>query len=230
MAKIDLYGEDEAKKYKTQQVLWTVLEKALKLLHPFMPFITEEIWQHLPHDGISIMVSSWPEFKPEWDFSDASDMEIVMDAVRGIRNIRAELNVSPGKKAEATARVSDAKVLKLLEDSKEIIYSLAKVSHMEIGGEDLKAPSKSVSCVIKGAEILISMEDLVDIDAEVQRLQKEIEHLNKEIERLDKKLSNQGFVSKAPRDVVEKEREKRENYRDMLQKVEKRLKTITDIS
>jgi len=226
MAKIDLYGRDEHAKKRTQQVLRMALERALKLLHPFMPFITEEIWQKLPHTGKSIMVSAWPEFDPNWDFGDARDMDIIMDAVRGIRNIRAEMNVSPAKKAKAVARVSDPFVMNILANSIEIIQSLAKVDDMKFITQDEPATHKAITCVIKGAEIFVPMEGLVDIDTETERLKKEHTNLDKEIERVSKKLANEGFLAKAPQDVVEKERQKEKDYRDMLQKVEQRLKML----
>jgi valyl-tRNA synthetase len=230
MAKIDLYGENDEAKRCTQQVLSTVIEQALKLLHPLMPFITEEIWQHIPHEGNSIMTSPWPKYKPEWEFEDAAQMELVMDAVRGIRNIRAELNVQPGKKALALARVSNPLVMDILKSNLEIIYSLAKVSEMDFGTETLTIPHKAVSCVIKGAEIFIPMEGLVDIGTEIERLEREKKNLENEINRVNKKLGNPGFLEKAPKDVVEKEQEKQKNYEEMLQKVEQRLKMITGLA
>ena len=229
MAKIDLYGGDDLAKKRAQQVLYFVLERALKLLHPFMPFITEEIWQHLPHDGRSIMVSKWPEYDPAWDFTDAGDMEVVMDAVRGIRNIRAEMNVSPAKKAKAVARVSDPFVMDILKNSTEIIHTLAKVEDMEFITQDSPAPHKALTCVIKGAEIFVPMEGLVDIETEIERLQKEHTNLEKEIDRVSKKLSNEGFLAKAPQDVVEKERQKEKDYRDMMEKVEQRLNMLKEL-
>jgi valyl-tRNA synthetase len=229
MAKIDLYGGDDLAKKRAQQVLYFVLERALKLLHPFMPFITEEIWQHLPHDGRSIMVSKWPEYDPAWDFGDAEDMEVVMDAVRGIRNIRAEMNVSPAKKAKAVARVSDPFVMDILKNSTEIIHTLAKVEDMEFITQDSPAPHKALTCVIKGAEIFVPMEGLVDIETEIVRLQKEHTNLEKEIDRVSKKLSNEGFLAKAPQDVVEKERQKEKDYRDMMEKVEQRLNMLKEL-
>ncbi|HHW03847.1 MAG TPA: valine--tRNA ligase [Thermoanaerobacterales bacterium] len=229
MAKIDLYGGDDAAKKRAQQVLCFVLERALKLLHPFMPFITEEIWQHLPHEGKSIMVSKWPEYNPDFDFTDARDMEIVCDAVRGIRNIRADMNVSPAKKARAFVRASDPFVMDILKENIQIIKSLAKVEDMQFIDRDAAVPHKAVTCVIKGTEIFVPMEGLVDIETEIERLNKEHANLEKEIERVSKKLSNQGFLSKAPQDVVEKERQKEKDYRDMIEKVEQRLKMLREL-
>jgi valyl-tRNA synthetase len=229
MAKIDLYGGDEEAKQRTRAVLWTTLERALKLLHPFMPFITEEIWQNIPHRGKSIMVSDWPKFNPDWDFEDAKDMEIIMDAVRGIRNIRAEMNVPPAKKARVFARVGDPGVLNILKENVNVIYSLAKVENIEFLPQDAPAPHKAVTCVIKGAEIFVPMEGLVDIETEIARLKKEQDNLKKEIERVEKKLGNQGFLAKAPADVVDKERQKQRDYREMLQKVEQRLRMMSEL-
>jgi valyl-tRNA synthetase len=227
MAKIDLYGEDESAKMRTKQVLYTVLERVLRLLHPFMPFITEEIWQHLPHEGRSIMVSAWPEYRADWRFEDAGDMQILMDAVRGIRNIRAEMNVPPSKKAKAVVRTSDAKTHELLRQNIEIIKALAKVSEADFIPEGNPAPGKAMSCVIRGAEIFIPMEGLVDLEAEVARLQKEKSDLEKEIASVRKKLSNHNFLAKAPKDVVEKEKQKEKDYLDMLKRIEARLKILS---
>jgi valyl-tRNA synthetase len=175
------------------------------------------------------MVSKWPEYDPAWDFGDAEDMEVVMDAVRGIRNIRAEMNVSPAKKAKAVARVSDPFVMDILKNSTEIIHTLAKVEDMEFITQDSPAPHKALTCVIKGAEIFVPMEGLVDIETEIVRLQKEHTNLEKEIDRVSKKLSNEGFLAKAPQDVVEKERQKEKDYRDMMEKVEQRLNMLKEL-
>jgi valyl-tRNA synthetase len=229
MAKIDLYGGDEHAKKRTQQVLWMSLERALKLLHPFMPFITEEIWQKLPHTGKSIMVSAWPEYNPEWDFADAKDMDVIMDAVRSIRNIRAEMNISPARKVKVISRIGDSIIGDIIKDNIKIIYSLAKVEDMEFIFQDAPVPHKAVTGVIKGAEIFMPMEGLVDIDAEIERLKKECANLEKEIDRVSKKLGNEGFLSRAPQEVVEKERNKEKDYRDMLMKVSQRLKILEEL-
>jgi valyl-tRNA synthetase len=223
MAKIDLYSEDEERKLFSQKMLVACLKRVLQLLHPFMPFITEEIWQQLPHEESSIMVSKWPDYNCDWAFEDVSDMEIIMDCIRGIRNIRAEMNVEPGKKAEVVVRPYDDEALNILKDNKEIVYSLARVSKMLFISEDDPSPQKAVSCVAKGAEIFVPMEGLVDTEKEIARLNKEFKELQKEIERAEKKLNNKGFIEKAPSDVVEKERSKLKEYEEMLQKVKKRL-------
>lgn len=228
MAKNDLYGEDDKAKEQTQYVLWYVLGETLKLLHPFMPFITEEIWQHIPHKGKSIMIADWPKFRKDLAFDDAKDMELVMDAIRGIRNIRADMNVAPSKKAKVFVRVTDKKVAKLLKDNRDIIYTLAKVSQMEIGDESMKAPEKAMTSVIRGAEMFIPMAGLVDVNKEIDRLKKDKEKLKKELERANKKLANKNFLEKAPREVVEKERRKRTEYLDMMKKVENRLEMFSD--
>lgn len=229
MAKIDLYGEDGEAKRRTQQVLHTVLERILRLMHPFMPFITEEIWQHLPHEGKSIMVSSWPDYRSDWQFEDAADMQIIMDAVRGIRNIRAEMNVPPSKKAKAVIRTGDERIRELLEQNLEIIKALAKVSEADFIPEGDPAPGKAMSCVIKGAQIFIPMEGLVDLEAELARLKKEKADLEKEIASVRKKLSNHNFLAKAPKEVVEKERQRERDYIDMLKRIEARLQVLADM-
>ena len=140
------------------------------------------------------------------------------------------MNVSPGKKATALARVSDLEVMNILKSNLEIIYNLAKVSELEIKSETSPIPQKAVSCVIKGAEIFMPMEGLVDVDTEIARLEKEKANLEKEIDRVNKKLSNKGFLKKAPNEVVEKEQQKQKDYQEMLQKVQQRLKIMTDLA
>lgn len=230
MAKNDLYGKNHKVKEQTQYVLWYVLEKTLKLLHPFMPFITEEIWQHIPHKGKSIMISDWPRYRQDLIFDDAKDMEIVMDAIRGIRNIRADMNVAPSKKAKVFVRVTNKKVGKLLKDNLDIIYSLAKVSQMKICDENMRAPEKAMTSVIRGAELFMPMAGLVDVNKEINRLKHDKEKLEKELKRSNKKLSNKNFLEKAPKEVVEKERRKRNEYLDMMKKIENRLEMFSDLA
>lgn len=230
MAKIDLNSGVIETRRCTQEVLYTVIEQTLKLLHPFMPFITEEIWQYIPHIGKSIMTAPWPKFKEEWEFEDSEQMELIMDAVRGVRNIRAEMNVPQGKKTTIFMRVNDDLLKDILKSNLETIYRLAKVSEMEFIVETSEIPHKAVSCVIKGAEIFIPMEELVNIDTEVLRLKKEKENLENEIKRAARKLCNKGFLEKAPKDVVKKEQQKQRDYQEMLVKVKQRLKMMTDLS
>ncbi|MGB9839544.1 valine--tRNA ligase [Thermovenabulum sp.] len=222
MAKIDLSGEKEEAKNITKGVLYTVLENSLKLLHPFMPFITEEIWQQLHHEGKSVMVSEWPKVNPAYNFDDIEKMEVLMEAIRGIRNIRAEMNVPPSKKAGILIKATQKDIEGLFRDNMDIIYFLAKVDKAEFIEKEV-FPKKAMSTVVKGAEIYVPVEGLIDVDLEIERLRKEREELREELERAERKLGNENFVNKAPREVVEKERLKAEEYKDKISKIEKRL-------
>ncbi|MGB9812570.1 MAG: valine--tRNA ligase [Thermovenabulum sp.] len=225
MAKIDLNKEDEEIKNITKGVLFTVLENALKLLHPFMPFITEEIWQQLPHEGKSIMVSEWPKKNPDYEFNDIYKMDILMEAVRGIRNIRAEMNVPPSKKARILIKATEKEIENLFKENMDIIYSLAKVEKAEFIEKEA-SPKKAMSAVVKGAEIYVPMEGLIDIEVEIERLNKEKRELEEELEKAERKLSNENFIKKAPQEVVEKERLKAEEFKDKISKIEKRLSLL----
>ncbi|MGN1479803.1 MAG: class I tRNA ligase family protein, partial [Acutalibacteraceae bacterium] len=189
-----------------------VLSNTLKLLHPFMPFITEEIWQSLPHEGDSIMISSWPEYDGALNFScEEEEMESIMEAVRAIRNRRAEMNVPPSKKAKyyiATA------AKQTFESAGVFMKRLASASDVEVG--DSFDPDGSVVIVTAKAKIYIPMGELIDFEAERARLSKEKDKVLKELDFINKKLNNPGFVSKAPEAVVQGQREAAAKLNDKL--------------
>lgn len=224
ISKIALYDKENVKKReKTQRVLKDILKGSMELLHPIMPFITEEIWQHLPGTEGTIMKAHYPEGNLEKVDKDAENkMDLLMDIVRGIRNIRSEMNVPPSKKATALFYVEDKKKELFLEEVMAYMKTLASLDEIRIldGKEGI---DKSASAVIKGFEIFMPLEDLIDFKKEAERLEKEIKKLQGEVERIDKKLSNKGFTDKAPAEVIEKEKEKRETYLIDLNLVRKRL-------
>jgi len=200
-----------------QNVLVYVLSNTLKLLHPFMPFITEEIWQALPHEGESIMISEWPKAMDELcDPTSEADMISIMDAIKGIRNIRNEMNVPPSKKVKLFV-VTENKAL--FEQAGVFFEKLASASETEILADKAGVPENAVSVVTDKAEILLPMDELVDREKEIERLTKEKAKLEGEIKRVEGKLSNKGFTDKAPAAVVEEERQKGEKYKAMLEKV-----------
>ncbi len=200
-----------------QQVLVYVLSNTLKLLHPFMPFITEEIWQALPHEGKSIMISSFPVYDPELkDESAENEMRMIMDAIKGVRNIRNEMNVPPSKKA-ALYIVTDKGAT--FEKGDSFFKKLASASEVNVCADKSGVPENAVSVVVPGAEILLPVDELVDKEKELDRLNKEKKHLESEIKRAEGKLSNKGFTEKAPAKVVEEERKKAEKYSEMLKTV-----------
>jgi valyl-tRNA synthetase len=223
LVKPRLYGDDFNSKRTAQDVLLEVLENLLKLLHPFMPFITEEIWGHLPNSKDYVIVSDWPKadqgkIKPE----EEKKMQLIMDAIKNIRNIRAEMNVVPSRKAKVIV-VANESIYKIIEENKSYLITLASASEVVIKMEKSDIPEDSVSTVIDGAEIFIPLDDLVDFEKELDRLEKEKTKLEKELERVNKKLSNQGFVSKAPEKLIQEEKQKKDKYQEMYDKVLERL-------
>ncbi|WP_059103914.1 valine--tRNA ligase [Shouchella shacheensis] len=212
MAKLPLYGEDEAAKETTRSVLAHVLDQTMRMLHPFMPFITEEIWQHLPHRGDSITVASWPKYDEALVDADAvEDMELLKELIRSVRNTRAELNVPMSKQVELQIRPANDAAGERLERGKAYIEKFGNPSKLEIS-TTLATPEKSMSHALSGLELFMPLAGLLDLEAEVARLNKELEKLNKEVERIDKKLNNESFVAKAPAHVVEEERAKQQDY------------------
>lgn len=208
-------GSESAK--SAQYVLTYVLSNTMKLLHPFMPFITEEIWQHLPHEGESIMISEFPKYDAALDFSEAEkEMELIMSAIGAIRNRRAEMNVPPSKKAKLIIVTDKEDIFKAGE---AFFIKLASASDVKISTTRLDVPANAVNIVVDGAELFLPMSELVDKDKELERLNKEKKELEGEIKRVEGKLSNQGFIAKAPQKVVDEEKAKGEKYRAMLEKV-----------
>ena len=228
MAKARLYNkEDNIERYTAQKVLATVLKGTMELLHPFMPFITEEIWQFLPHEGETIMLSEWPEENEDLiDPEIEKHMEIAMEVIRVIRNLRSEVNVPLGKKADILIFTHNEEYYNILNLAEEYIKPLAAVENLDIKIDLKEEPEQAVSSVTKGMEIFLSLVGLIDIEKEEKRLNKDLEKVNKEIERLDKKLSNQGFLEKAPEAVVQKEREKLNSYKTDKEAILTRINSL----
>jgi len=202
-----------------QQVLVYVMEGTLKLLHPFMPFITEEIWQALPHEGESIMVSAWPVYTPSLAFAkEEADFEKVMDAIRAVRNRRAEMNVPPSRKAQLCIATGEPEVF---EQGRPFFQRLASASEVTVA--DSFTMEGAVQVITNAARIFIPMDELVDKEKEIARLNKEKEKVEKEIGALSKKLDNPGFVSKAPAAVVEGERAKLQQQKERLARIEESI-------
>ena len=212
------FSDDEKAKGVVYNVLYTVLTKGLKLLHPAMPYITEEIYTTLTN-GESITITEWPVFDSESVYGDAEhDMDYVMEAIKGLRNLRAEMNVPPSRKAKVICHISN-EVKSAFEAGTAYIEKLASANEVEFISDKSEVPENAVSLVVKGGELFMPLFDLVDKDKELDRLNKEKVKLEGEISRIDKKLSNQGFVAKAPEAVVAAEKEKRANYQEMLDAV-----------
>ncbi len=227
MVKPRLYNREHPSRLEAQYVLNYVLKNAMKLLHPFMPFVTEEIYKHLIIDDPSIMISKWPEYNEKYNFpQDEENMTFIMDATRGIRNIRAEMNVPPSKKAKTIFVAPGAREQEILKEGEAFFKTLGYSSETVIQADKSGIPSDAVTSVLAGVDVFIPLEDLIDIEKEIERLEKEKDNLQKELDRVNKKLSNEGFVSKAPKKVIDGEREKKEKYEEMYQKVSERLNSL----
>lgn len=220
------YGDDEKQKGIAYNVLYTVLTSGLKLLHPVMPFITEEIFTHLAIDEESITISAWPEYREELNDIEAEhDMDLVIEAIKSLRNLRAEMNVPPSRKAKVIA-YSNEEGKKAFEGGKAYFEKLASASEVEFIETKEGLASNVVSLVVKGGELFMPLLDLVDREKELDRLAKEKDKLLKEIDRVEKKLSNENFTKKAPEAVVNEEKAKGEKYKEMLKAVEERISSL----
>ncbi|SEU08709.1 valyl-tRNA synthetase [Salinibacillus kushneri] len=226
MAKLPLYGDDEQAKHTTKSILVYVLDQTMRMLHPFMPFITEEIWQHLPHDGESITVAEWPEVNPGFTNQKASsEMKLLVDIIRSIRNIRAEVNTPMSKEIQMLIKANDTNIQEGLQKNRHYLERFCNPSELTIDTA-IDVPEKAMSAVVTGAEVYLPLEGLINIEEEIERLQKEWNKWNSEVERVEKKLANEKFVQNAPADIVEQEREKGKDYEDKREKVEQRLKDL----
>ncbi len=226
LVKPRLYDRDDPTRLEAQYCLNYVLGNAMKLIHPFMPFLTEEIYSHLVNDDESIMISKWPEFRQDYCFpDDEKRMALIMDAVKSIRNTRVEMNVPPSRKAKVifVAGEEEGKVLKA---GGRFFERLAGASEISVQSDKTGISPDAVSAVIAGVEIFIPLEELIDLEKEMERLQKEKATLEKEVERVNSKLNNEGFVAKAPPKLIEEEKAKREKYLEMYSKVAERIESL----
>ena len=224
LTKTRLQGEDEDSKLRAQQVLCYVLTETLKLLHPFMPFITEEIWQALPHSGDYLMLQQWPQHRIELDFPEEEKaMELIMDAIRGVRARRAEMNVPPSKKAQLTVSTLERAVF---EQGIPFLKRLAYASDVTVegvadaGSDDAMTAQGMVTVTTHAARLFMPLAELVDLEKEKARIEKELKKNRAELDKLEAKLGNPGFVNKAPAHVVEAEQDRAEKLRALLAKLE----------
>lgn len=223
MVKPRLYNDEDNTKAAALWTLKKVLSESLKLLHPFMPFITEEIYCNLTGEE-SVMLASWPEYREDYNFvQEEAAVELMKEAVRGIRNIRAEMNVSPKKKAKVFVVSDKAEVRDIFEQGKVFFGTLGYASDVAVQEGKEGIADDAVSTVVPDAEIYMPFAELVDIEKEIERLKKEQKKLGGEIKRCEGMLNNERFLSKAPAQKVDEEKEKLSKYRQMLNKVEERL-------
>ncbi len=226
LVKPRLFDREDDTRLEAQWVLNYVLGTAMKLLHPYMPFITEEIYGHLINDGESIMISAWPKYDEKLHFPDAQkDMELIMNAIKAVRNIKVEMNV-PSSRKNKLIFVTGAANGEIINSGRKFLERLAGASEITAQQDKSGIPADAVAAVIPGAEIYIPLEDLVDIAKEIERLEKEKANLEKELERVDSKLNNESFVAKAPEKVIEEERAKKVKYADMYVKLIERLNSL----
>ena len=229
MAKLPLYGEDEAAKKTTRSILAYVLDNTMRLLHPFMPFITEEIWQNLPHQGESITTASWPTVNPAFtDEKAAEDMKMLVEIIRSVRNIRAEVNTPLSKKINLILKAKDETIATSLQENRGYIERFCNPEQLTIG-TNVEEPSQAMTAVITGVEVVLPLLGLINVEEEVKRLEKELDKLNKEVERVQKKLSNEGFVKKAPEKVIEEERAKEKDYSEKRDAVVRRIQELQQL-
>ena len=218
LTKARLYAENEESKQVAQQVLVYVLDQFLRLLHPFMPFITEEIWQAIPHEGESLMIAAWPTTTDALNFpAEESAMESIMDAIRAVRNRRSEMNVPPSKKSTLYIVTEKQDVFR---QGQAFILKLAYSDQLVISDQAPEGVDGMVGCVTHDAKMFMPMDQLVDLEKERQRIEKELTKNRKNLEGMEKKLSNPGFLAKAPEQVVSNEREKAEKLRALIQQLE----------
>ena len=222
-----LYSDNLEEKTNTVKVLLYVLENILKLLHPFMPYITEEIWQALPNREEALIVSKWPEYKEELVFEkEERATEYIENAIREIRNARSEMNIENSKKSNTLVYTKDPEVKEIFEEMKGLLLSLGYSNSVEITDDEGRKNSENIAIVLDKAEIQLPLKELVDFEKELKRLQKDKKDAEAELKRAKGKLSNQGFVSKAPAKLIEEEKEKVTKYEEILKTVEEQIAKV----
>ena len=222
-----LYQEkDTIERQTSQYILWFVLENTLRLLHPFMPFITEEIWQKLPHKGESIMVSPWPKYTGKYMNKDAENkMEKIMSIIKTIRNIKSDMNIPYSQEIDLYLNVNEKYKLKLIKENINYIETMIKTKSLEVG-TGIKKPEHSAAGVLEGVEIFIPLKDIINISEEIVRLEKKLNKINSELNLIFKKINNKDFLSRAPEDIVKKERDKANDLRNIKERLENNLKSF----
>ncbi|NLI91976.1 MAG: valine--tRNA ligase [Peptococcaceae bacterium] len=229
LTKKRLYNKENIPERNTaQSVLFEILEGTMRLLHPFMPFLSEEIWQHLPNHGKTIMLSSWPEVSGYKNERAEKEMTVLMEVIRSVRNIRAEMNVAPGRRADILLVAPEAETMNTLERGIEDIRQLAVGEKITILQKIENNPPQSASAVLNGVTVYLPLKGLLDLDKEIAKVRKEIQNAITEQKRLEGKLGNPGFTGKAPEEVIAKEKEKLEAVLIRLRSLKIRLSDLTE--
>ena len=229
LAKVRLYNDDEAgkaSKVTAQYVLWTVLESGLRMLHPFMPFITEEIWQKIKVEGDSIMIQQYPVADESLINRDIENsFEYIKEVISSLRNIKAEMGISPAKEVKVVIKTSDEMELKTLEDNYIFITKLAKIEELKYG-KDMTKPEQSGFRVARNSEVYMILTGLLNAEVEIKKIQEQIEKVQKDLDKVNAKLSDERFTSKAPAHILERERRIQKEYQDKMDKLTENLKNL----
>ena len=229
LAKVRLYNDDEAgkaSKTTAQYVLWTVLEAGLRMLHPFMPFITEEIWQKIKVEGDSIMIQQYPVADESLINRDIENsFEYIKEVISSLRNIKAEMGISPAKEVKVVIKTSDEMELKTLEDNYIFITKLAKIEELKYG-KDMTKPEQSGFRVARNSEVYMILTGLLNAEVEIKKIQEQIEKVQKDLDKVNAKLSDERFTSKAPAHILERERRIQKEYQDKMDKLTENLKNF----
>lgn len=229
LSKNALYKGSEDERRQTQGILVHVLSRALELLHPFMPYITEEIWQKLPHRGESIVLASYPEVQEKYNNPKAaSDMDMLIEMIKTIRNLRAQMKVPLGQEAKLIL-AADAKEKAVIKETKAHLDKMAKITAVDFIALNDEAPKGAAAAILGDVRIYMPLAGLIDMEKEKARLNKEMDNIEKEIKRLNGKLNNEGFLAKAPADVVEKEKAKLEDYNKKMAGFKETLSMLSEV-
>jgi len=225
-----LYGKRQPEALEeTQNTLYFVLDQSMRLLHPFMPFITEEIWQRIPHEGISIVKAEFPSYRENFvDERAAEEMELIIQAITGIRNIRGEMEIPPSKFLEAVVNAHGESVVSVLEDHADAIKDLARLESLRIA-RGAERPRGAATAIFDAFDIYVPILGIVDIAGELARIEKRLAKHEKELSQIERKLSNKNFLEKAPADVVEKEREKQSTLKALMERLSRNREMLREI-
>ena len=226
MSKEILFGEDEEAKLTTRSILAHVLDQILRLLHPIMPFVTEEIWENIPHEGESLVVADYPTVQPELSDEAASKgMDVLMELIRSVRNIRSEVNTPLSKKINILIKTNDDTIEAFLKENTSYIERFCNPETLTISNT-IEAPEEAMTAIITGAEIYLPLAGLINIEEEIARLEKELDKWNKEVRRVQGKLSNAKFVNNAPEKIVLEEKAKEAEYLEKQATVSDRIAVL----
>ncbi len=228
VSKIRLYGSDPAAKSLVRHILTYVLDQCLRLLHPYIPFVTEEIWQHIPHQGEALMVARWPDYDSAWIDEEAEyQMGLFMELIRGIRNVRTEYNVEPGR--SISAMIDAGSLEHVISANRDLFLKLANIdgAALQISADTISPPEHAAVVAVGGLTAYLPLAGLIDIDAEIVRLTRELESAREYLSKIEQKLANEGFVKNAPAEVVQRERDRLSDLKAKVGSLEKRLQALS---